>query len=411
MPHTSRKKKNQSHNKRKEVVDEDGWVRVVGSGPGTGTGNGTRPRTGGTTVSARTTDTGTGTGRDNDVDNVPDTSGEESGSRPRSQSQPQSQMVFKWRKDDTVVTRTINASPSDPMSVSSHVTVDHVRKRYEIIEQRFRSTPFYERVRDVLTGIMSTSTSTSALQEDDKQGDDEERKESAATATKPKTIIVNTCILFGSGSLSGDAVHWIDRRDSALYQVSAFLAAVDVITGLQGGVRPTCLAQEPGYNTVDVDVLKSLGVSVVVHPEAFEALAGGNGMTATKTTTTTTTKEKNDTSNPGGADVENPSGADTTAGNSNNVMVYSPAAEMEVEYQILSSRPRIWLHRSLDHLLLTPTGGDGNNGRGGFFTPGEREVNSRLTLDFKRGHESTKLPEVEVRNFPFHDSVIWWRRA
>lgn len=359
-------------------MDEDGWVRVVNASTTCTTTMSASPGASRHTIRRETVGALNGSnevgGKNNDTP-VGETEDDGSGLGSGPGSGSPKQMVFKWGIADTgagagagtgaVVTRTIHASPTNPMSVSKNVTVDHVRARYDVIEQRFRSTLFHERVRDILaTRVLppSSSTSSSSCHNTDE------------TSREGCKVRIKTCVLFGSGSLSGDAVHWIDRRESALYQVSCFLAVVDTITRLQGGSRPRCIAQEPGYNAVDVDVLKGLGVSVVVHPEGFEALR------------TTASKSEGEGERPANTDV----------------MVYSPAAEMEVEYQILSSRPAVWLHRGLDHLLLSM--------REGNFTPSESEVNSRITRDFKDGYDFSKLPEVEARNFPFHGSVIWWRK-
>lgn len=383
MPHTTRrknKKTQQSQNKRREIVDEDGWIRVTSA-----TGGGIAHR-GHRTSAVGFNEEG---GNNNDSNNAvvavtKDVSRSRSGSD--SSAGSTSQMVFTWGGvDGTVVTRTIQASPWNPMSVSKRVTVDDVRVRYDIVEQRFRKTLFCERLKDVLTRRILPPTSTMTTRE----GGEIKAKAKARARAKAKRI--KNCVLFGSGSLSGDEVHWIDRRESAFYQVSAFLTVVDIIARLQG-TRPECLAQEPGYNSVDVEVLKGLGVKVVVHPDGFEALKTTTpAMTTPTTTTTTTTAAQNESDDHDGK---------------NTIMVYSPAAEMEVEYQILSLEPQIWLHRSIDHLLLSTSSSSSKQ----TFSSREREANSKLIQNFRQEYEFTKLPEVEVKNFPFHDSVIWWKK-
>lgn len=167
---------------------------------------------------------------------------------------------------------------------------------------------------------------------------------------------ITRCVMFGSGSFCGDEVHWIDRHESAYNQLAAFKTAVDTISRVQG--EPAhAYAQEPCYNDLDAGLLAGLDITKVDHPAGFELLA--------------------------------PAGTSSS-------FAYSPAAEPVVELEIMSHDPSLWLHRSLEHLTF----------------PGERLTadDLEMTKRFKESHASQSLPELNLKNFPFHGSVIWWRQ-
>ncbi|KIW70623.1 hypothetical protein PV04_02876 [Phialophora macrospora] len=167
-------------------------------------------------------------------------------------------------------------------------------------------------------------------------------------STTGQAHAISTCVMLGSGSFCGDAVHWIDRHDSAYFQLAAFRTVVHTVGRLQDRVV-RAYAQEPNFNDLDVELLDALNVTKVDHPRGFELLDGDSA-------------------------------------------AYSPAAEREVEAEIMTRRPRVWLHRSLDHLLQ------------------EGGSESELAKEFAASHENLELPALDVKNFPFHGSVIWWRK-
>jgi hypothetical protein len=147
-------------------------------------------------------------------------------------------------------------------------------------------------------------------------------------------------IVFGTGSFCGDAVHWIDRHQSAYFQLAAFKSVLDAVEKVQGEAV-AAYAQEPHYNELDTTFLASLNITKVDHPRGFELL-----------------------------DVAS--------------FAYSPAAEPEVEAQIIDRDPQVWLHRSL--------------------------TGTSSTL-FAESYEHAQLPPaLDLKNFPFHGSVIWWKR-
>ncbi|KAI1622418.1 hypothetical protein EDD37DRAFT_473561 [Exophiala viscosa] len=238
-----------------------------------------------------------------------------------------SEIVFTWTFDGPQVTKTCG-SAIRPMKPLPGTTLQSMQTQYTRIATRWLESEMYHSLKDILTRRILTSEK------------------------------MTKCVLFGSGSLCGDELHWLDRHESAYYQLAAFKSVVDIIKQAQGE-RPRCYAQEPYYNTLDTDLLATLEITAVTHPQGFELLDTGS-------------------------------------------FAYSPAAELEVEYQIMSLSPRIWLHRSLDHLhTKSPSASDK-------FTKEESDLNLRMTEDFTTHHEHARLPDLPLKNFPFHGSVIWW---
>lgn len=202
-----------------------------------------------------------------------------------------------------------------------------MQEQYNKISTKWLESEMYQTLKDILTRRVLT--------EDNK---------------------ITNCVIFGSGSLCGDAIQWLDRHESAYYQIAAFKGVIDIIEQVQGH-RPRSYAQEPYYNDLDADLLAALGITAVTHPEGFKLL-------------------------------------------DSNSFAYSPAAELEVECQIMSLNPRIWLHRSLDHLQTAAAAEQA--------TQEDSDLIVKMTDHFKSHHESARLPDLPLKNFPFHGSVIWW---
>ncbi|KIV77115.1 hypothetical protein PV11_08943 [Exophiala sideris] len=239
-----------------------------------------------------------------------------------------SESVFTWNFNGKQVTKTCGAAIR-PMKPLQGTTLQSMQAHYTKVATKWLESEMYHSLKDVLTRRILASDSK-----------------------------IIKCVIFGSGSLCGDAIHWLDRHESAYYQIAAFKSVVDIIEQVQGQ-RPQSYAQEPYYNDLDTELLATLKSTAVTHPRGFELL-------------------------------------DT------NSFAYSPAAELEVEYQIMSLNPRIWLHRSLDHLHRN-TGSTGDK-----FTIEESDTNLKMTEHFIANHESARLPDLPLKNFPFHGSVIWW---
>ncbi|EHY60483.1 hypothetical protein HRR83_000242 [Exophiala dermatitidis] len=221
---------------------------------------------------------------------------------------------------------------SRPMKPAKGITVEAMRAQYDKVEAKWLESDLCRTLRDNLR-----------------------RRIEETPDADGRTQQISNCVIFGSGSFCGDELHWIDRHESAYYQIAAFKTMVDTIEQVQGR-RPACYAQEPCYNDLDGEFLASVNVTRIDHPKGFELL-------------------------------------------DRNSVAYSPAAERNVELEIILHDPRIWLHRSLDHIR-----------------PSNRPVRDEGLAHqdpvglFVETHEFLQLPALDVKNFPFHGSMLWWRK-
>jgi hypothetical protein len=315
MPHSSHKKKSRAAAaKRQEIVDEDGWTTISVSS------NGRRlapppppPPTAAPTLALAPGET---------------------------------EIVFKWHVGETNVTKSWGMGAVRPMSPAPTTTLESMRATYHKFEARWQESELCGAVKDILTKVLS-----------------HERSEATPT--------ISQCLLFGSGSFSGDSVNWRSRHECAYLQLAAFRTAVKTLEQTQS-CRVRCVAQEPFYNDLDRAFLAALDTAVVAHPEGFELLSQASSF------------------------------------------VYAPNAERDVESQILFYRPEIWLHRPLDHLGhvdRTPTG-ETQASRPPTRPQEESLANTNMAESFRKSHRFATLPELS-RDFshlaPFHRSVLWWR--
>ena len=201
---------------------------------------------------------------------------------------------------------------------------------------------------------------------------------------------IASCILFGSGSVSGWFRGWVERHDVALTQIAVFKSIVDLITEWQHG-RPKCYAQEPEYNHVDKAFLKELDITIVDDPQGF-GLIGKNSF------------------------------------------AYTPGAEMHVAIRSVFSEPRLYLTHELDHYTRNEKGIPttkykqySSNQEGGElitldqleaeedadleFIQGRREANEnecRIIECFASSHDSVKIPDFEAKDHPFHNQHLYY---
>ena len=82
---------------------------------------------------------------------------------------------------------------------------------------------------------------------------------------------ITSCICFGLSSPTGLLGATADRRNVSMYQLAVFKSVIDMLSKKQGQ-RPEAFAQEPIFNTLDVQFLSHLNISVVEHPAAFELI-------------------------------------------------------------------------------------------------------------------------------------------
>lgn len=83
---------------------------------------------------------------------------------------------------------------------------------------------------------------------------------------------ITNCICFGLSSPTGLLGAPADRRNVSMYQLAVFKSIIDILSEKQGQ-RLEAFAQDPIFNTLDVQLLSHLNISVVQHPTAFELIA------------------------------------------------------------------------------------------------------------------------------------------
>lgn len=211
MPHTSHKKK-AVRNKRQEIYDDDGWTRVTSNGP---------PR--------------------------------QPPPLPTPQTEQRTRKVLELSDGSTLDFGRV-AEPSE------HLKLESVIESFKTIERKWKMSESWESMAHTLqTQIFNPS------------------------------FQIDTCVLFGSGSFTGLSQGWIDRSHVSKYQLALFLSVVDLmgkplhatsrgmpfakyLAEKHTGQRPMVAAQEPMYNSMDVEFLHALNIKVVEHPEGFTLL-------------------------------------------------------------------------------------------------------------------------------------------
>lgn len=94
-------------------------------------------------------------------------------------------------------------------------------------------------------------------------------------------LAIENIVCIGLGSPSGFVQGgWVDRRNVAMYQLAALTTIIDCIkhcratsTTQQGSAEMKIVAQDPVFNTLDIELLSSLGITVVDSPEGFNAVS------------------------------------------------------------------------------------------------------------------------------------------
>ena len=199
----------------------------------------------------------------------------------------------------------------------------------------------------------------------------------------------STCVIFGSGSFSGLRHNWIGRHDVALLQVAVFLSVVKAIEQVEGA-RPVCYAQEPNYNELDRAFLKSQEVEVKDDPEAFSLIESSS-------------------------------------------FAYAPGAELDVELGILFRNPDLTLSHKLDFYWRDGEGRPVCSRKGRHYEDPSETVLSAEALQeadylhfaarrenenecqiferFMSQHDSTKIPDLDMKDFPFWGQKLYFRSS
>jgi hypothetical protein len=92
---------------------------------------------------------------------------------------------------------------------------------------------------------------------------------------------IENIVCIGLGSPSGFVQGgWVDRRSVAMYQLAALTTMIDCVnqhratstSTPQGLAQIRIIAQDPVFNTLDIQLLSSLGITAVDSPEGFNAV-------------------------------------------------------------------------------------------------------------------------------------------
>ncbi|KAI9372546.1 hypothetical protein BJX61DRAFT_435650 [Aspergillus egyptiacus] len=218
MPHTSRRKipPSQAH-KRLEITDSSGWTHV------TTTGNVRRLNRRGNKNRDKTADP----------------------------ANPQHEPEVVVSQEHTTV------EPLLPAEAPPAVTLAKLQEKLTLYRQRWEGSVTWEGVEGALRRAWPLIAQS------------EERTSDGAG---DELCIV--CVGLGSpsGFLRGG---WVDRRSVSMYQLAALTSLMAWIEN-QPTPSPQTLkvyAQDPVFNTHDIDLLNSLGVQVLEHPGAFEKVS------------------------------------------------------------------------------------------------------------------------------------------
>ncbi|KAK5942131.1 hypothetical protein PMZ80_006085 [Knufia obscura] len=203
----------------------------------------------------------------------------------------------------------------------------------------------------------------------------------------PENVEIDRCLIFGSGSFCGLRQGWISRKHSAMCQL-AVVKSIQKTIEEKSGRSITVYAQDPAYNDVDVEFLKSLGVDVAETPSGFDLVT-----------------EKS--------------------------LVYTPGAEYHVEIGVLRRKPAVLLSSKLNWLWRNEKGlactnrvsvqrNEGEMGVEQSTAPADShrhedellqrdlEADCQMLEDFLRNKQETKLPTLDVKDNPFNDQHLYW---
>lgn len=237
-------------------------------------------------------------------------------------------------------TRPSDQTRIDPHRVADGMTTEKLSERYDLIEKKWRASESCKRLIRAIGEAMQVNT-----------------------------LQVNSCLCFGTGSMSGLRHDWIQRHDVALYQIAAFKTAVDTIGNAQSR-RPVAYAQEPAYNLLDESFLFSLQV----------------------------------------VKVDSPSGWDLIDSSS---FCYCPGAEQYVSIMAIKNDPGFYMAGPLPWLrekqvedadvLPSHSGED--------WTPHMKGERLQMIDKFMDEHDVCTLPDLDAADYPFYDQVLYWRKS
>jgi hypothetical protein len=294
MPHTSRKKRS-AHAKRQEVVDEDGWTRVV------------------TTAKKRDIDT----------------------------------LTAGYSREG------YNGWPTE---ASKDMTIGLLTSRFNARKQRWLLSASHAALCAALKRQLAPLVQNFS-------------GEPCAAESQHSSRFVSRTFLLGSGSFSSLHFGSTSRQYVSIFQLAVLVSLTEAIEAAQGeGLKVKMYAQEPMYNTLDKEFLKSLGIDFKPVSEGWAVL---------------------DQSDKDG-----------------HVFVYAPGAEREVAVKVFAASPAFYLGNdprlySEGYAWTRDRAADKHH----------RELSSAISAvqKFVDSHESIRLPDFNLPNYPFHEQDLYYR--
>ncbi|KAK2782344.1 hypothetical protein FQN53_009778 [Emmonsiellopsis sp. PD_33] len=173
--------------------------------------------------------------------------------RRKGKSRPPKRIQIHDEEGWTHVTTTSRRTPAHlpsvadvlvPAEAPDGLTLKRLKKQYEWHKKCWEESQTWEKIRQALENGMMTSA----------------------------TNQIDNCVCVGLGSPSGLLRGgWVDRRVVSLYQLAALATILEYFAHEDTPSRPIqqCYAQDPVFNTLDKQLLESIGILVVQDPEAF----------------------------------------------------------------------------------------------------------------------------------------------
>lgn len=180
---------------------------------------------------------------------------------------------------------------------------------------------------------------------------------------------IENIVCIGLGSPSGFVQGgWVDRRSVAMYQLAALTTIIDCVKHRAAAI-PTqqestdlkIIAQDPVFNTLDIELLALLGITAVESPEGFNAV-------------------------------------------SNKTFLFGPGAERRHLRLMLPSNPVVVFGGPFEEgPSLTARGFNDDE------DINEKDDGSKFLADFVAQTRSVKIQEFEARSEAFWRMRIYWR--
>jgi hypothetical protein len=242
-----------------------------------------------------------------------------------------------------------------PTEASEDMTIDLVTSRFNILKRRWLLSASHA----ALCAALKRQLPPPLVQ--NVSGDTAENQHSSRS--------VSRTFLLGSGSFSSLHFGSTSRQYVSVLQLAVFVSLTEAIEAAQGeGLKVKMYAQEPMYNTLDKEFLKSLGIDAMPVSEGWAVL--------------------------------------DQSGKDGHVFVYAPGAESEVAVKVFAASPAFYLGNDPRAYIETFTWT-----RDRASDKHHRELTSAISAaqKFVDSHDSVRLPDHNLPNYPFHEQDLYYR--